>query len=106
MALPRSALFANAAANVPLGTHALADRSALDSVTDSHDAPDKFVPRGNPYADATFTPRIPFIDMAIGPADSGVRNRDQDLTRTIFRQGYFRAPIQAWCVVQFPDGRH
>src|SRR5947199_80063 len=76
VAVARAAGLTNAAADVSFGADPLADGDAVDGGAHGVDPTDEFVARGDADLDAASAPGIPLINVAIGAADAGVRDRD------------------------------
>jgi hypothetical protein len=78
--LPGSAVGACPATDMSLGTYSLTDFCPLDIGSHRHDLTAEFVADGGTDLHATAAPPIPFINMAVCPADAGMSDGYQDVS--------------------------
>ena len=87
MPVARAAGLANAAADVPLGTDPLADRSPRHRAANLHHSADEFMAGRNAHLHAAAAPGVPFVNMAVRAADARMRHRNQRVAGANGRNG-------------------
>ena len=98
VAVARAAGLAEAAADVPFGADALADRACgRPRCRSAATRPTNSCPVVMPSGIAALAPGVPFVDMPVGAADAGVRDRDQHVARADFGHGRVGTPGEAGC---------
>ncbi len=106
VAVAGAAGLTHAAADVPFSTDALADGGAGDGGADGVDAADEFVAGGDADLHAAAAPGVPFVDVAVGAADAGVRDGDQHVAGADLGDRRVGLEPEAGFVFEFADGEH
>src|SRR5262245_50247811 len=106
MAVARAARLANAAADVPLGAHPLADGRSRHGTANLNHAADEFMARRDAELDAAAAPGVPFINVSVGAADAGVRHGDERFLRADLRHRSVLLQPQARLILELADREH
>jgi hypothetical protein len=102
---PGEAISAMPARDVTLAYNEVAARETFHVIADKIDNPDKFVADGHGYWNRFLRPRVPVIDVHIGPADGGLQDPDEHIVSAHLRNRNFLKP-QARLGSAFYDGLH
>ena len=78
---PGEAVPAVPADDVSLAANDLAGEEVLDLRSDLDDLADELMPHDHRHRDRLLRPRVPIVDMDIGPADAGAVDLDQAIGR-------------------------
>jgi hypothetical protein len=92
---PCTTIAAVTASNVPFARHPIANRKASDFVADLDNLTAVFMPYCHWHRNRFLRPGIPFIDMHVGTADSGLANTNAHVVG---------AERRDWNVLQFDAG--
>ena len=104
--VPGAAHVTPAACDVALGADVCAPLEARDAGPQFLDRPGKLVPLDQRHLDPCLGPRIPIVNVDVGPTNRGDLHSDEDFRRSGFRNrdlADFRAP---WRGLEFHRGLH
>jgi hypothetical protein len=93
------------ACDVTFADNEVAAREAFHLITDQIDNSHKFVADGHGYRNRFLRPRVPVIDMHVGPADGGLQDTDEHIVPADFGNRNFLEP-QARFGPAFDHGLH
>jgi hypothetical protein len=102
---PGKAIPAMPAGNVTLADDEVAARESFYVITDKIDNSHKFVADGHWHRNCFLRPRVPVINVHVGPADGCLQDADEHLIAADFRNRNFLEP-QARLRSAFHDGLH
>ena len=105
MAATREAVAAEAANDVALAVDQIAGRKPDDVGADGFDGADEFVADDHGWLDGFFRPRVPVVNVNIGPADGSFFDLDEDVVDAGLGHGDFRER-EAGAGLEFGDGAH
>ena len=92
MATAGHAIPAMTANDVTFATDAIAEAKIVDVIADLHDFPDEFMADNPGNGNGLLSPFVPFMNMQVGPADSGAIDLDQHVVNTHFRLWHVLKP--------------